>query len=104
MKALLLADVIPRIPVCDPGGLVYFIQCLVAPDRSWNTDGRALVVAAMRIMVERHAAMVNVFSAPGSIHRVALRPHLSPVRSTSCKVSGDGPPPVSWALRSCPPS
>jgi hypothetical protein len=72
VRALLLANEIPRIPVYDPGGPVYFIQSLVARDGSWDTDGRALAVEAMRMMVERRAAMMGGFALSGDPERTAL--------------------------------
>ena len=68
-RALLLAGTIPAIPVYDPGGAVYFIQSLVVSLGSWETDGRAVLIEAIRRMVDRNAAMINTFSLPGDPER-----------------------------------
>jgi len=77
-RGLLVADVIPRIPVYDPGGPVYFVHDLVVSPGSWHTIGRALITEAMRLMVDHGAAMVNMFAMPGergrteTLHAVGL--------------------------------
>ena len=71
VRALLLAGAISAIPVYDPGGPVYFIQSLVVSQRSWEIDGRAVLIEAVQRMVERDAAMINTFSLPDDPERTA---------------------------------
>lgn len=69
VRALLLAETIPAIPVYDPGGPVDFIQSLVVSQGSWEIEGRAVLIEAIQRMVERGAAMINTFSLPGDPER-----------------------------------
>jgi hypothetical protein len=71
-QGLLISGLIQRIPVYDPGGPIYFINRLVSSPESWETVGQTLVIEAMRMMVERGAAMINLFASPGEPARTHM--------------------------------